>query len=53
MISVRKDKKQMAQGPGGITVKTQLYSEYNQAVSGIGFRAKLKEALEREVSDGD
>lgn len=42
MISVRKDKKQMAQGPGGITVKTQLYSEYNQAVSGWDAKPRVK-----------
>lgn len=40
-------------GGYGVTVKTQLYPEYNQAVSGMGCRAKLREALGREVSDED
>lgn len=53
MISVRKNKGQMVQSPGGITVKTQLYSEYHQAVSGLGCGVKLREALGREVSNED
>lgn len=42
MISVRKNKGQMVQSPGGITVKTQLYSEYHQAVSGMGCRSQVR-----------
>lgn len=40
-------------GGYGVTVKTQLYSEYNQAMSGVGCRAKLRESLGRKVSDED